>query len=110
MATAKDSMDILDCLVIAQDFSSDSDEEEEMEWLYIQLSFFSNRDKGPQFTMEECSEEEFTQLFRFGKSGFERLLLGLHVPTEYRCVQKTTATGKEALLILLRRLTGGATL
>lgn len=79
------------------DLSSDSEEEEE-------IAFFSKRDKGPRFVMEEYGKEKFEQLFRFGKLGFERLLLGLQFPTQYHCSQKTITTSREALLILLRRL------
>ena len=45
----KDSVDVLDCLMMVQesDFSLDSEEEKEMEWLYVQLAFFSKKDKGP---------------------------------------------------------------
>ena len=33
------------------DFSSDSDEEEELEWLYIQCSFCNEREMGQKFNI-----------------------------------------------------------
>ena len=46
------------------DFSSDSEEEEELEWLYIQCSFCNKREMGQKFNIEECDELEFERLFR----------------------------------------------
>ena len=46
------------------DFSSDSEEEEELEWLYIQFSFCNKREMGQMFNIEECGELEFERLFR----------------------------------------------
>ena len=43
--------------------------------------------------------------YRFDKSDIPRLLDALSIPSKYVCVQGTTATGIEALMILLRRLT-----
>lgn len=102
-----DSSDVLELLTMfAQDseFSSDSEEEEELEWLYLQLVFSSETVKGPPFNMEDCTEPEFEQLFRFKKTDFARLLAALQLPVEYHCAQKTVSSAKEALLILLRRL------
>ena len=41
---------------------------------------------------------------RFQKDDLERLKLALSLPEKYTCRQGTIATGMEALLILLRRL------
>ena len=40
------------------DFSSDSDEEEELEWLYIQCSFCNKRAMCQKFNIEECEDLE----------------------------------------------------
>lgn len=41
---------------------------------------------------------------RFQKHDMQRLLTALEIPECYICVQRTRATGMEALMILLRRL------
>ena len=41
---------------------------------------------------------------RFAKDDVFRLSEALHLPEWYRCVQKTKATGLEALAVMLRRL------
>ena len=45
------------------DFSSDSKEEEELEWLYIQCSFCNKREMGQKFNIEECDEVRRSQKF-----------------------------------------------
>ena len=47
------------------DVYSDSEEEEELEWLYIHLAFSSKREKGPAFNIDDCSEVDFELLFRY---------------------------------------------
>ena len=47
------------------DLSSDNEEEEELEWLYIQFSFCNKREMGQKFNIEECDEFEFERLFRW---------------------------------------------
>ena len=47
------------------DFSSDSDKEEELEWLYIQCSFCHKREMGPKFNIEEYDKLGFERLFRW---------------------------------------------
>lgn len=43
-------------------------------------------------------------LFRFGKDDMVRLCSALQLPERYTCSQGTSATGMEALMIMLRRL------
>ena len=38
------------------DVSLDSEEEEALEWLYIQLAFPPKIEKGPRFNIDDCSE------------------------------------------------------
>ena len=45
------------------DFSSDSEEEEELEWLYIQFSFCNKREMGQKFNIEECDKVRLSQKF-----------------------------------------------
>lgn len=57
-------MELLTMMADDSDFSSDSEEEEELEWLYIQCSFCNKREMGQKFNIEECDELEFERLFR----------------------------------------------
>ena len=61
---SEDVMELLTMMADDSDFSSDSEEEEELEWLYIQFSFCSKREMGLKFNIEECDELEFERLFR----------------------------------------------
>lgn len=57
--------DLLTMITDDSDYlSSDSEEERELEWLYIQLAFSSKREKGPRFNISDCSEVDFELLFR----------------------------------------------
>ena len=49
-------MELLTRVADDSEFSSDSDEEEELEWLYIQCSFCPKRETGQKFNIEECDE------------------------------------------------------
>ena len=51
-----------------------------------------------------CMYQLFNMLFRFLRDDLERLAIALNLPEKYICSQGTIATGMEALLILLRRL------
>jgi hypothetical protein len=97
--------DILDYLLLLKEDldSSDSDEEEEMEYLYLHLAF-PGGSAVRRFDVERCSELEFEQLFRLKKADFETLAAALGLPDFYHCTQKSKSPGKEALLVLLRRL------
>ena len=44
--------DLLTMIADETDVSSDSEEEEALEWLYIQLAFSAKREKGPRFNIE----------------------------------------------------------
>ena len=43
--------------------------------------------------------------YRFSKDDMSRLAIALSLPDKYVCKQGTTATGMEALMVMLRRLT-----
>ena len=53
---SEDVMELPTMMAKDLDFSSDSDEEEELEWLhvYIQCSFCNKREMGQKFNIEEC--------------------------------------------------------
>ena len=50
--------------MVAADESSDSETEEELKMLYVELAFSPKRKKFKRFKIHRCSEEEFEQLFR----------------------------------------------
>ena len=54
--------------------------------------------------MHACTYHTSYNNFRFAKDDMERLSAALTIPEKYTCVQGTTTTGMEALMILLRRL------
>ena len=63
-----DSEDVLDLLTMLagdSDFSSDSEEEDEMELLYIELAFSLKRERGPRLNMDDCSKVDFELFFRY---------------------------------------------
>ena len=104
----------------SSDDSSDSDEEELMIAL-CELQF-SKLALGPRLDLEYLSPLECEQLFRyiivlmnrmtvstilfsrFRKNDMFRLHNALSLPEKYVCSQGTVATGIEAMMILLRRL------
>ena len=57
-------LDLLTMIADDSDFSSDSEEERELEWLYVQLAFSSKRENGPRFNIDDCSEVDFELFFR----------------------------------------------
>ena len=61
---SEDVMELLTMMADDSDFSSDREEEEELEWLYIQVSFCDRREMGQKFNIEECDELKFERLFR----------------------------------------------
>ena len=61
----RDSEGVLDLLtMVAADESSDSETEEELQLLYVEMAFSPKRRRGKPFNVDQCSEEEFEQLFR----------------------------------------------
>ena len=104
----------------SSDDSSDSEEEEVM--IAVCELQFSTLALGPRLNLEDLSPLECEQLFRyiillmnkmtvsiilffrFRKNDMFRLHNALSLPEKYVCSQGTVATGMEALMILLRRL------
>ena len=62
---SEDVMELLTMMADDSDFSSDSGEEEELEWLYIQCSFCNKREMSQEFSIKVCDELEFESLFTF---------------------------------------------
>ena len=104
------------------DFSSDDDDI--VLFAVHELHEMSGLALGPRINLQDISDMECDQLFRFGfimlltimvphrfhkirfsKNDIQRLYMALGIPEKYKCVQGTTTTGMEGLLILLRRLT-----
>lgn len=61
----RDAEDILDLLTLQDEDDSDwtSSNEEDLEFLYMQLAF-PERDRVRRFDLQECSELHFVRLFR----------------------------------------------
>ena len=58
-------MDVLDLLLLQDsDGTSGSEDEEDLELLWVELSFLPKSDLEPRFNFEECSEVEYERLFR----------------------------------------------
>jgi hypothetical protein len=84
---------------------SDSSDEEDLSILLLNAMY------SPKFTVERkrflldnLSDLECKQLFRFEKGDLERLCSALNVAQSYRCGQGTRVSGFEVLVIMLRRL------
>ena len=118
----KEAEDILDLILLLQkDSDSLSDSEEELELLFLHLAYQPKRDMAQILSIDGLSDLDFELLFRqvtyitslalylvmllllyrFRRSDFSQLLSALQLPATYHCVQKTAATGRDALLILL---------
>ena len=83
--------EVLDLLTMIGNHSelSTVSKEEELQFLYLQLSFPPKREKGPRFNVDNCSEADFEQLFCLRKLVFKQLLVALQIPRKYHCMQKT---------------------
>ena len=49
---SEDAMEVLTMMADDSYFSSDSEEEEELEWSYIQLTFCNKREMGQKFNIQ----------------------------------------------------------
>ncbi|XP_028411590.1 protein ALP1-like isoform X2 [Dendronephthya gigantea] len=96
--------DLLFCLAAEDD--EDESFEEDIESI---LAFYIMNE--PQshlsFTidLDKIDENACINLFRFAKNDIHQLLLHFSIPAFYKCPNGTVASGLEAFLILLRRLT-----
>lgn len=61
--------------------------------------------KPPKLDFSKLTDAECLKRFRFNRAGLTLLQEHLHIPEKYVCPNRTTATGLEGLLVLLRRLT-----
>ncbi|CAH3027188.1 unnamed protein product [Porites evermanni] len=82
--------------------SSSSDED--LDFLFLEAAFPEPRLLGPRLNMEDISEIDCEQMFRFQKQDMDRLLEALQIPDSYTSHQGSVFTGMESLMILLRRL------
>jgi hypothetical protein len=85
--------------------SEDSSSEEDIAQLLVHEVIFPPKPiRHGRLSLESLSELDCERLFRFQASDIERLTAALGLSSVYRCRQGTRATGTEALLIMLRRL------
>ncbi|KXJ13842.1 protein ALP1-like isoform X2 [Exaiptasia diaphana] len=103
----KDLDDIL-TVMMYQDSSSDedsSDSDDDLDLLFLETLFPTPEAScTPRLKLEDLSDTQCQQMFRFEKQDLYRLRDALQVPANYICSQGTKATGLEGLLIMLRRL------
>ena len=59
----------------------------------------------PRLEFSKLSDAECLKRFRFDRNGIMALHHQLKIPENYTCANRTSATGLEGVLILLRRLT-----
>ena len=57
-----------------------------------------------RFEFESCSVERFRELFRFEKQDVERLRMALGIPNHMTAPNRSSWSGLEGLLILLRMI------
>jgi hypothetical protein len=106
-----------------------SESEDDLELLLLDAMLTPKRHLGPRINLQDIDEFQCEQWFRyvlyyalttvikrkttkmyhfffcrFQKRDMERLYFALNLPEIYTCCQGTTATGLEALMIMLRRL------
>lgn len=101
-----DFEDIL-AVALAYDSSSsdDSSDEDDLDLLLVDAMFpETSKPDYIRLNLEDLTEIQCETMFRFQKHDMQRLLTALEIPEYYICVQRTHATGMEALMILLRRL------
>lgn len=91
MAVMLEELDDEDALLLLQANQSDVD--------------LSRNRKPPRLDISLLSNSECMKRFRFNHAGIRSLQEHLRIPEQYICVNRTTATGLEGLLVLLRRLT-----
>lgn len=115
-------------MILYDDSSSDmssSSEEDDLDMLLCELAFAPKPVRRPLLHLQDLSDVECEELFRycnitknenhcvpiaqhalfrFLRDDLERLGRSLNLPEKYTCSQGTHATGMEALLIMLRRL------
>lgn len=82
--------------------SSSSDED--LDFLFLEAAFPEPRLLGLRLNMEDISEIDCEQMFRFQNQDMDRLLEALQIPDSYTSHQGSVFTRMESLMILLRRL------
>ncbi|XP_068713526.1 uncharacterized protein [Montipora foliosa] len=104
-ARRQDYKDLLDVMQL-DDSSSEgsSSSDEDLDFLFLEAAFPEPRLLGPRLNMEDISEIDCEQMFRFQKQDMDRLLEALQIPDSYTSHQGSVFTGMESLMILLRRL------
>lgn len=96
------------CSAVLKTLILDEFSDEEAYLLLTSFNKFNNftkRSNHKRLDFEKLSDVECIQHFRFAKQDILNLIALLQIPERYICENRTTATGLEGLLILLRRLT-----
>ena len=114
--------------LLAYDDSSSESSSDDEDYLLLHLVSFLKRRLGMHLNLEDLSNMEYVEMFRFvhvclivlalqlgmdvhncciyrfSKEDMVRLASALNLPDVYICKQGTRATGMEALMVMLRRL------
>lgn len=83
--------------------NSNSDEEDFIAFLFLQQIYYKPI-QFPRFDENSLSEEEFYHQFRFQRNDVARLMSALQIPTVIIGENGSKAFAREAMLILLKRL------
>ncbi|KAK3734504.1 hypothetical protein QZH41_010192 [Actinostola sp. cb2023] len=83
--------------------SSDSSDDDLCE-LLLETAFAPKQKLGPHLNLQDISDDNCENMFRFQKDDMDRLLHALEIPDHYICSQGTSSSGMESLMIMLRRL------
>ena len=102
MASFKDTRDLI---LLSYDMNLINDDD----FLLLYMSYSSQNldlpyDSYPEFDLDEFSEDECWEEFRFKKADIPVLVEALQIPAVIRCNQGTVCDGIEGLCMLLKRM------
>lgn len=107
-AAARQDFNGILTVMLHEDTSSDSssNDDDDLDFLVVDAMFPPTGTlEFPLLNFDGLSDNQLETMFRFhDKNDMEQLAQALEIPDHYECVQRTTCTGMDALMILLRRL------
>lgn len=107
-AAARQDFNGILTVMLHEDTSSDSssNDDDDLDFLVVDAMFPPTGTlEFPRLNLDGLSDNQLETIFRFhDKNDMEQLAQALEIPDHYECVQRTTCTGMDALMILLRRL------
>lgn len=92
--------------MLHEDTSSDSSSNDDDDLVFVVVDAMlppTGTLEFPRLNLDDLSDNQLETMFRFhDKNDMERLAQALEIPDHYECVQRTTCTEMDALMILLR--------